>query len=95
MEYTYDVEGNPIEQPILYEERVEMASKLIEDAEIVMPILVDEMDNPLWCTYGRMPNMAYLIGTDGRIVLRQEWNDPSEMDDAIQLLFVETAQKHQ
>jgi hypothetical protein len=83
MEYTYDPEGNPIEQPILYEERLEIASKFIEDAEVVMPVLVDEMDNPLWCTYGRMPNMAYLVGMDGGIVLRQEWNDPGEMEDAI------------
>jgi hypothetical protein len=60
-----------------------MASRFIEDAEVVMPVLVDEIDNPLWCTYGRMPNMAYLIGADGRIVLRQEWNDPGGMEDAI------------
>ena len=83
MEYSYDEEGNPIEQPMLYEERVDMALKFIEDAEVVMPVLVDEIDNPLWCTYGRRPNMAYVIGTDGQILLRQEWNDPSEMEAEI------------
>ena len=35
-----------------------------------MPVLVDGIDNPLWCTYGRRPNLAYLIGMDGRIVLQ-------------------------
>ncbi len=83
MQYSYDQEGNPIEQPMFYEERVEMALKFIEDAEIEMPVLVDEIDNPLWCTYGRRPNMAYVIGTDGQILLRQKWNDPGEMESVI------------
>ena len=48
-----------------------------------MPVLVDEMDNPLWCTYGRMPNNAYFIGMDGRVILRQAWNDVSEIEEAI------------
>jgi len=37
----------------------------------------------LWCTYGRRSNMAYVIGTDGQILLRQEWNDPNEMEALI------------
>jgi hypothetical protein len=83
MQYTYDAEGNPIEQPLTYDERVGMAAQFIEEAEIAMPVLVDEIDNPLWCTYGRMPNMAYFIGMDGQILLHQKWNDPGEMEDAI------------
>jgi hypothetical protein len=69
---------------VSYEERVEMAELFIEAAEIEMPVLVDGIDNPLWCTYGRRPNMAYLIGMDGRIVLQQNWNDPEEMEAVIQ-----------
>jgi hypothetical protein len=45
-----------------------MAPKTIEEAGLLMPVLVDEIDNPLWCSYGRMPNNAYLIGMDGRAV---------------------------
>ena len=48
-----------------------------------MPVLVDEIDNPLWCTYGQRPNNAYLISTDGRVILRQDWSDSSEMEEAI------------
>lgn len=61
-----------------------MAAKTIEEAGLLMPVLVDEIDNPLWCSYGRMPNNAYLIGMDGRVVLRQQWNNPAEMEAAIQ-----------
>ena len=81
--FSYDAEGNPIDQPTTYEERVTMARKTIEEAGLSMPVLVDEIDNPLWCTYGRMPNNAYLIGMDGRVVTRQEWNNPTEMDSEI------------
>jgi hypothetical protein len=84
MEYSYDTEGNPVEQPTTYEERVAMAAKTIEEAGLLMPVLVDQIDNPLWCSYGRMPNNAYLIGMDGRVVLHQQWNNPAEMEAAIQ-----------
>ena len=89
MEYSYDAGGNPIEQPMTYAERVDMANLFIREAGILMPVLVDEIDNPLWCTYGRKPNMAYLIGSDGRIILRQEWNDPGEMEEVILQLLEE------
>ena len=60
-----------------------MARKTIEEAGLAALVLVDEIDNLLWCTYGRMPNNAYLIGMDGRVVTRQEWNNPTEMDSEI------------
>ena len=81
--FSYDAAGNPIDQPQTHAERVALAAKTIEEAGIIMPVLVDEMDNPLWCTYGRMPNNAYFIGMDGRVILRQAWNDVVEMEEAI------------
>lgn len=83
MVYSYDAEGNPIAQPNTYEERIENAQKTVEEAEILMPLLVDEIDNPLWCSYGQRPNNAYLIGMDGRVIIYQHWNDAVEMEEAI------------
>lgn len=60
-----------------------MAVKTVAEAKIAMPVLVDEMDNPLWCTYGRQPNNAFLIGMDGRIIVRQDWNDAHRLELAI------------
>jgi len=80
---TYDDAGNPIYEPQTYEERVELARKTVAVEGITVPVLVDEMDNPLWCTYGPAPNNAYLIGTDGRIVVKQGWYQPEEMRSAI------------
>ena len=48
-----------------------------------MPVLVDEMDNAVWLTYGPAPNIAYLIGTDGRIVAKQSWYQPEQMEVVI------------
>lgn len=60
-----------------------MAGKTVAAEGITVPVLVDEIDNPLWCTYGPAPNIAYLIGTDGTIVTRQDWFDPAGMESAI------------
>ena len=78
-----DAAGDPVVQPLTYVDRAALAAKAAAESGITMRVLVDEMDDPVWCTYGRMPNMAYLIGTDGRIDTRQEWNDPAGMRDAI------------
>jgi hypothetical protein len=62
---------------------VALASKAVSEAGITMPVLVDEIDNPLWCSYGQMPNNACFIGRDGRIILYQDWNKTAEMETAI------------
>jgi hypothetical protein len=76
-------------QPEAYEERVRNARKTIEDESLTVPVLVDGMDNAVWCTYGPAPNSAYLIGTDGTVVARQGWYDPAEMERAIQTYLSE------
>ena len=81
--YSLDEEGNPVYEPQTYEERLELAIKTIAAEEITVPVLVDEMDNPLWCTYGPAPNNAYLIGTGGMIVTKQGWYNPNETESAI------------
>ena len=56
------------------------------DLGISLPILVDEMDNPVWYTYGPLPNCAYLIGTDGEVLARESWfnrYDPGYMEKEI------------
>ena len=71
-------------QPETYDERVRNAAQTIEDESLTVPVLVDGMDNAVWCTYGPAPNGAYLIGTDGRVVARQGWYGPAGMERAIQ-----------
>ena len=54
-------------------------------------VLIDEMDNPYWSTYGYMPNCAYLIQQNGTVFYKEDWFargsnrevDSSAMKDAI------------
>ena len=82
--YSTDSEGKPVYQPQAYQERVELARMAVNNEGMRMTVLVDEMDNPVWCTYGPAPNIAYLIGMDGKIFAKQGWYDPGEMEAAIQ-----------
>jgi hypothetical protein len=55
-------------------------------------MLVDELtplprNNPVWCTYGPVPNGAYLIAQDGLIVAAQQWLDVNAMKTHIDNLL--------
>jgi hypothetical protein len=82
--YSQDTEGNPVGQPGTYDERAGLASMCAKDAGITALVLVDEMDNPVWQTYGPAPNLAYLIGTDRKVIEAQTWYDVSEMEASIE-----------
>ncbi len=78
-----DAAGSPLTQPETYDERLAHASQMVQELEISVPVLIDEMDNPVWCTYGPAPNIAYLIGTGGSIVEKEQWYQPQQMEAAI------------
>ena len=78
-----DKQGNSLSQPTTYDERVAQATQMVQELGITTPVLIDEIDNPVWCTYGPAPNTAYLIGTDGKILEKQHWYQPQQMEAAI------------
>jgi len=79
-----DKEGCALTQPTTYEERVAQATQMVQELGVTVLVLIDEMDNPVWCTYGPAPNIAYLIGTNGKIVEKESWYQPQEMEAAIE-----------
>tara|TARA_Y100000310_G_C20214202_1_gene592781 strand:+ start:249 stop:623 length:375 start_codon:yes stop_codon:yes gene_type:complete len=81
---SHDKGGNPLTQPATYQERVAQSTQMVRELGITIPVLIDEMDNPLWCTYGPAPNIAYLIDSDGKIIGKQGWYDPQLMKVAIE-----------
>ena len=56
---------------------------MIQEIGITVPVLIDEIDNPVWCTYGPAPDIAYLIDRDGIIVEKQGWYQPDLMETVI------------
>jgi len=84
-----DQEGRPLNQPSTYEERLVQADQMKNELNITVPILIDEVDNAVWCTYGPAPNNAHFIGTDGVIVEKQGWYRPEQMEEAIEQYLAE------
>lgn len=50
---------------------------------ISVPIAVDTMDNATWKAFGKSMNAAYLIGTDGKIILQQGLCEPKGIREAL------------
>ncbi len=61
-------EGVLYQQHQNYEERASVAATCQLDLKILVPILVEEMDNVIDEAYGAAPERLYLIGRDGRVV---------------------------
>jgi len=56
---------------------------MVEQLGVSVPVLIDEMDNPIWCTYDPAPNIVYFIGKDGMIIEKQGWYEPELMKEEI------------
>ena len=88
-----DLEGNPLFQPKTFKERVAQAKNMMRKTGITTPMLIDEMDNPYWSSYGRMPNCAYLIDQNGNVFYRETWfarGAGSTVDNAAMKTAIET-----
>jgi hypothetical protein len=82
-----DIAGNPLHQPTSFAERFNQAQREQKELGVKIPVLVDEMNNPVWCTYGPLPNCAYLISTDGTVLERETWYQPAKMEAAIKIVL--------
>ena len=83
-------DGVLLEQTETLDERVARARKAQDDLGLPLTILVDSMDNTGWKAYGEAPSAAYLIGTDGRVVLRQGWVNPAKLDKTLKRMLNES-----
>lgn len=45
-----------------------------------LPVLVDGMDDRTFSAYGRVPNGAYVIDADGRLIFRSTWADSRKIE---------------
>lgn len=74
-------------QPQTYKERVAVAAEVARMLEGNQLLLVDEMvprrNNPVWCSYGPMPNSAYLIDQRGEIRAVHQFVNVSVMEAEI------------
>ena len=64
-------------------ERIAAAKRFREEVPGAIPVLVDPIGEPTAHAYGDMPNSAFVIGRDGRIVAAMPWASVREVDAAL------------
>jgi peroxiredoxin len=59
------------------------AHKLAMEEALTRRVLVDSVDGATHRAYGGALNPVYVIGPDGRIIMRQAWNHPADVASAL------------
>ena len=72
-----------VNQPTTYEERLALAQRCISELGVTWTVLVDGMDDAVWEAYGKQPNSAIVIGTDGTIQDKQLWANARGLIEAL------------
>lgn len=59
-------------------------------------ILVDDIDGGFHMTYGPLPNIIYIIDTDGTVLYRGDWNNPEKIPRILETVESKTihSEKH-
>ncbi len=81
-----------VPQPDTLGERISQAQWSSDNLDRSDLILVDELDNTTWKTYGSAPSPAFVIDTEGFIVLTQPWIEPRAIRAALDQLLAEPDQ---
>lgn len=75
--------GISAEQPKTMEERKQLAERWIQEESIQTPVLLDGPKNEFWKEAGQAPNMSILISGEGKVVLKQDWFEEKELEEAL------------
>lgn len=62
-----------------FSDKVNDARDLKRLEKIERPILVDDLEGTMHRDYGARPNSVYVIGRDGIVLFRADWNDPEAL----------------
>lgn len=77
-----------------FEQKVSQARKFKERWSCKRPILLDDLQGTAHESFGRLPNMTYILGTDHRVLFRADWTDADTVRSAVEyLLAVETRER--
>ena len=79
-------EGIAIPQAGTFPARLATARRCRDALGLTSTVAVDTMDNATWKAYGGSMNCAYLIGTDGKVLVKQGLCDPAALRAALEKL---------
>jgi hypothetical protein len=77
-----EIQGTPRSLP----EKRAAGHKLALEEALARRVLVDSLDGTTHRAYGGAWNPVYVIDADGRVVMRQAWNHPGDVDLALRAL---------
>lgn len=80
-------------QPRTYAERRALAATTQKKLTPERRVLVDDLDNPVWCTYGPAPNAAFIIRQDGIIEAAHPWMHVESLETSLEALLDRTAKQ--
>ena len=66
-------EGILYKQPTTLKERAVVAKACTAKVKFAMPCLVDDMKNSVNTAYSAWPTRIYVIGTDGKVLMKGPW----------------------
>ncbi len=82
--------GVRVRQPSDLESRRAQAEDSNQRLGYQARIIVDEMDDAVWRSYGAASSPAFVIDTDGRVAARQVWVEPKEIRRVLRRLLGES-----
>jgi hypothetical protein len=84
-------QGYTLDQPTTFGRRVEVARQCRATLDLDIPMVVDEIDDPIGTRYSGMPARLYLIDPDGRVAFKSGRGPfgfkPRELEQALALLL--------
>jgi hypothetical protein len=66
-------EGILYGQPQTYGQRRNIANTMVNNLQLLAPVIIDGPCNEWWNAYGPAPNNAYLINTQGEVFVKHDW----------------------
>jgi thiol-disulfide isomerase/thioredoxin len=72
-----------IAAPTTAAERAALAARLRAEVPGAIPFLIDGLDDATATAYGGLPNMAFVIGADGRVAAKLPWAAVPDLDRAV------------
>jgi Iodothyronine deiodinase len=79
--------GVRVREPASIEERRAQAVGSHHSLELPVELFVDPFDNPAWQSFGAAASPAFVLDTEGRVVLRQAWIEPREIAATLERLL--------
>lgn len=85
--------GVAVKQPATIEDRVTVASQFCQQVKPVLPVVVDEINDPVGHTYSGMPARLYVIDSQGKVAYKSGRGPfgflPGEMEQALIMLLLD------